>query len=132
MMVSAAVASNQVVNTPTQNTVSQNTLVQTSVSSIAKEWELTDTEWKHYLNLMQGLSGHYYKNLSPPEVLGIQAESDDALRHFAEIAAKLEHDKLARELRFNVAFTDAAKKLYAKEPMIQPFDAMPFTPIPKN
>lgn len=132
MMLSAAVASDQVVNTPTQNTVSRNTLVQTNTLGMAKEWGLTNTEWEQYLHLMQGFSGHYYKNLSPPEVLGIHAETPEDLRHFAEIAAKLEHDKLAHELRFNVAFHDAATKLYAEEPMIQPFDLTPFTPVPKN
>jgi integrating conjugative element protein (TIGR03759 family) len=81
---------------------------------------------------MQGLSGHYYSQLSPPEVLGINAETADELQHYAEVSVKIEHDKLERELRFNVAFHEAATRLYASEPIIKPFDYTPFTPIPKN
>ncbi len=125
-------AFNDVVNTQTHNTVTQNTMVHTSQIGTAKDWQLTDTEWNQYLNLMHGPSGHYYKNLSPPEVLGINVERAEELRHYAEISAKLEHDKLERELRFNEAFHEAAARLYSTEPIIRPFDYSPFTPIPKN
>ncbi len=130
--ISLFAANNDVLTTQTKNSVSQNTVMNTTHLSIAKAWGLTETEWRHYLLLMQGPSGHYYKNLSPPDVLGIEADSAEELRHFAEVAAKLEHDKLERELRFNVAFHEAATRLYATEPLIQPFDVTPFTPIPKN
>lgn len=125
-------ASNDVINTQTKNTISQNTIVRVNHIGTAKDWTLTDLEWKQYLNLMQGPSGHYYKNLSPPEVLGIHANSTEDMHHFAEIAAKLEHDKLERELRFNAAFHEAAARLYSTEPLIQPFNYALFTPIPKN
>jgi integrating conjugative element protein (TIGR03759 family) len=125
-------ASDDVLNTHTQNTVSQNTVINTSHIGTAKNWELTESEWNQYTNLMQGPSGHYYEQLSPPEVLGIQAENDEELRHYAEVAAKLEHDKLEKELRFNAAFHEAASRLYMAEPIIKPFDYTAFTPIPKN
>jgi len=125
-------ASDDVINTQTKNTISQNTTVAISHIGTAKDWALTDREWNQYINLMQGTSGHYYKNLSPPEVLGIHADSAEEQRHFAEIAAKLEHDKLERELRFNAAFHEATTRFYSTEPMIQSFDYTPFTPIPKN
>jgi len=121
-----------VINTQTQNTISQNSTISTSHIGTAKDWYLTDVEWEHYMQLMQGPSGHYYKQLSPPEVLGINSENSDQLNHYAELAAKLEHDKLERELRFNTAFHEAATRLYTAEPIIKPFDYTPFTPIPKN
>ena len=127
-----AFASNDVINTQTKNTTSQNTLVNISHLGTAKDWNLTDTEWHQYINLMNGPSEHYYKNLSPPVVLGINANNTEELRHYAEAAAKLEHDKLERELRFNTAFHEAAAKLYATEPIIKPFNYTAFTPIPKN
>ncbi len=125
-------ASDDIVNTQTQNTISQNTMVNTTHIGIAKDWNLTDTEWRQYIMLMDGPSAHYYKNLSPPEVLGINASNAEELNHYAEVAATLEHDKLERELRFNAAFHEAATKLYSTEPIIKPFDYTPFTPIPKN
>jgi integrating conjugative element protein (TIGR03759 family) len=128
----AAFALDDIINTPVKNTVSQNTELLTSQVGTAKDWGLTISEWNQYLNLMQGPSGHYYKSLSPPEVMGIQAETMEELNHYAEVAAKLEHDKLERELRFNTAFHEAASKLYAAEPLIRPFDLTPFTPITQS
>lgn len=127
---SLSFAANDVFNTKTENTIVQNTITNSPGQS-AKEWSLTETEWKKYLTLMQGFSGHYYKQLSPPEVLGIKAETPEEMQHYAEISAKLEHDKLERELRFNTAFHDAAARLYAVEPLIKPFDYSPFV-FPKD
>lgn len=132
LLTSLVFASDNIINTQTQNTISQNTIINTSHMGTSKDWELSDAEWIQYLKLMQGPSGHYYSNLSPPEVLGINADSPKDLRHYSEIAAKLEHDKLERELRFNSAFHEAATRLYLTEPIIKEFDFTPFTPIPKN
>jgi integrating conjugative element protein (TIGR03759 family) len=132
LITSCAFALDDVKNTQTQNTVSQSTTMNTTHIGTAKDWDLTDTEWNQYLILMQGSSEHYYKKLSPPEVLGINASNAEDLRHYAEVAAKLEHDKLEHELRFNAAFHEAASKLYSTEPIIKSFDYTPFTPIPKN
>ena len=132
LLTNCAFASNDVINTQTQNTISQNTTVSANHIGTAKDWQLTEIEWNQYLTLMQGPSGHYYANLSPPEVLGINVDTAEELRHYAEVAAKLEHDKLERELRFNTAFNAAATRLYSTEPIIKPFDYTPFTPIPKN
>lgn len=131
-MTSLAFASNDVINTQTLNTPSQNTLIDAGHTDVAKNWNLSESEWQQYVHLMQGTSGQYYKKLSPPEVLGINAETTEELEHYAEIAARLEHDKLARELRFNNAFHDAATRLYASEPIIKPFDYTSFTPISKH
>lgn len=125
-------SSDDVINTKIQNTLSKNTEINSSQLNKAQDWQLTEVEWHHYLNLMQGTSGHYYKQLSPPEVLGINADSPEEIHHFAEISAQLEHDKLDRELKFNKAFHEAAARLYASEQIIKPFDLTPFTPIPKS
>ena len=53
------------------------------------------------------------------------------MRHFAEIHAKLEHDRIEREIKFNNAFHDAAMKLYPDEPIFKPFDMSAYTPHPK-
>jgi integrating conjugative element protein (TIGR03759 family) len=131
LLPSFAIAENDVANTKTENTVSQNTVINSSHLGTAKDWGLTDSQWDKYLTLMEGPSGHYYKKLSPPEVLGIEAETREEIRYFAEISAKLEHDKLERELRFNTAFHDAAARSYSLEPIIHPFNYMPFIPKTK-
>lgn len=124
-----AATANDVVNTPTRNTIVQNVKSESSQYGAAVDWQLTHSDWQRYTELMKGQSGHYYKQLTPPEVLGINAENPENLRHYAEVAARLAHDRLARELQFNTAFREAAVRLYAKEPIINPFDFTPFTPI---
>ena len=130
--ISTYVFATDIINTQTKNTITQDTIINTTHIASAKEWNLNETEWKQYEMLMQGSSGRYYKKLSPPEVLGINAENPEQLRHYAEIAATLEHDKLERELRFNAAFHEAAMRRYPIEPIIKPFDYTPFTPISQN
>src|SRR5207302_4065873 len=49
-------------------------------------------------------------------------------QHFAQIVAKQEHDRVARELAFNRAVFLAMRQLYADEPMIKDFDKTPFNP----
>jgi integrating conjugative element protein (TIGR03759 family) len=132
MLFTNIIFANEVENTQTQNTVSQNTVINTTHVGTAKDWDLTDSEWNQYLSVMRGFSGHYYKQLSPPEVLGINAVTAEELRHYAEVSAKLEHNKLEREIRFDAAFHEAATRLYMTEPIVKPFDYTPFTPIPRN
>ncbi len=123
-------ASNDVINTTTANTITHNTNEVTSLENPAEAWGLTVTEWKRYNALMQGRNAQDYAKLTPPEVLGIDATSAEELAHFAALAAKQEHDKIERELRFNAAFYLAAKQLYANEPLVRPFDLTPYTPVP--
>lgn len=126
------VCANDVVNTTTFNTINQNSLIDTTHIGTARDWELTEKEWSQYMELIKNPVARSYDHLTPPEILGIYAKTDEERSHFAEIAAKQEHDKLERELRFNTAFHAAAQKLYAAEPIIKPFDMTAFTPILKN
>ena len=118
-------AANNVVNTVTANSVSQTTIDIASTVNSARDWGLTDQQWAQYQGLMRGMSGHYYRNLTPPEVLGIHAKTPQDLKYFAELAAKQEHDKIEKELRFNAAFYAAAKQGYAAEPIVKPFNLTP-------
>lgn len=132
LIMQPALASNDVVNTITKNTISENSEINTINIATARSWQLNESEWARFLQLMKGYSGHYYQALSPPTVLGINAETSNDIQHFAEVAVRFEHAKLERELRFNAAFQRAAAKLYAKEPVIKSFDITPFTPIPSS
>lgn len=120
-------AGDTIMNTITQNSISQNTLTQASTINQASIWGLNEAEWKRYTILMQGPSGKYYPNLTPLEVLGINAENPEDLKHFSELTASQEHAKIERELRFNAAFQSAAQRLYSHEPVIRPFDYSPYS-----
>jgi integrating conjugative element protein (TIGR03759 family) len=137
LLTSSAFAADNVVNTETQNTMTHNTTSQNTESitvavGAAKDWNLTDAEWSKYRMLMQGASGYYFSHYTPPEVLGLNSENEIDLKHFAEIAVRLEHDKNENELRLNKAFNEAANRIYANEPIIKSFDMTPYTPIPKD
>lgn len=114
------------------NSVTKNTQVANTNDQQAKVWQLTENEWNHYLELMKGRAGQYYPHLTPPEVLAMYAESEEELHHFAEIHVKLEHDKVAREVRFDRVFHDIAMLLYKDEPIIKPFAMSAYTPIPNR
>jgi integrating conjugative element protein (TIGR03759 family) len=124
-----AVYGQAVNNTGVQNTAPLNTTTNNTKSISPEEWDLTTEEWQQYLHLMQGKYGHWYSQLSPPEILGLHADNLQDQTHFAEIVAKQEHDKLARELIFNNEVYQAMQRLYVHEPMIKSFDLSPYNPM---
>ena len=107
----------------------QTAQVKSSLIGTAQDWELTDTEWQAYQKLMSSPAGKWYPQLTPAEVLGMYADNDQDSKHFAELAAKEEHDKIARELSFNNAFHEAMIKLYGNEPVIKDVDISAFNPM---
>jgi hypothetical protein len=108
----------------------ENSTDKASVSNAGKDWDLTDKEWRHYQTLMQGPAGLWYRQLSPPAVLGMHADNPEDMKHFAEIYARQEHQKVVQELAFNKAAFNAMQRLYPDEPLIKPFDITPFSPMP--
>lgn len=121
-------AADDVYNTVTANTVSSAGTSSQSVGLKAKDWNLTDSEWVKYTNLMSGQAGYYFKDYTPPEVLAMYSENETELRHFSEVAASIEHQMVEKELKLNNAFHDAVIRLYPQEPIIKPFDVSSFSP----
>lgn len=119
-----ATVSNSIEQSSTTVSVSdQNTAIGT-----ASDWGLTTEEWQRYQQWMQGADGLWHTQLSPPEVLGLHADTPEEQQHFAQLVAKQEHDRVAREFAFNQAVFLAMRQLYADEPMIKDFDKTPFNP----
>ncbi|MCD6047007.1 MAG: uncharacterized protein K0S08_654 [Gammaproteobacteria bacterium] len=110
------------------STQEQTSQVKNTVIGTAQDWDLSENEWQNYQKLISGPAGKWYPQLTPAEVLGMYADNDQDEKHFAEIAAKEEHDKIARELSFNNAFHNAMLKLYSDEPVIKDFDMSVFNP----
>jgi integrating conjugative element protein (TIGR03759 family) len=118
----------EVENSSEQSTVVENSIDKTSMPGSAKDWDLNEREWSQYQKLMQGPAGLWYPQLSPPAVLGMHADNPEDKKHFAEIYARQEHQKVEQELAFNKAAFEAMQRLYKGEPMIKPFDITPFSP----
>ena len=96
----------------------------------AKVWQLTETEEKRYIQLMQSRSGVYYKGLrmSPIDILGLNARNDAERAHFAELAAKQEAQKVAQNIAWNNAFYQAYNNLFKDVPVVGDFDPSPYSP----
>jgi integrating conjugative element protein (TIGR03759 family) len=73
-------------------------------------------EYKEYYNALNDtLAGFRYSHMEPAEVLGIEAKTEEERYHFAKIAAKSQHDRVERELAFQISFTKALTELYPDE-----------------
>jgi integrating conjugative element protein (TIGR03759 family) len=102
--------------TPTASTA----VLDQAVSS-AQQWDLQPHEWERYRTLMQGIRGSVSPaNLSPLEVLGIHAETDDERRRYAERWARLMREDAERVLAFQRAYNEAHRRLYPNAALIDP------------
>jgi integrating conjugative element protein (TIGR03759 family) len=122
-----ALAENNIENTQDNSTQIQNTLLNN-----AKEWNLTPDEYLKYQNLMKGKAGLWYQQLTPASVLGLNADNIQDQKHFAEVVAREEHDRLANELKFDLAIHQALLRLYPDERIIKSFDMTAYNPVFKK
>jgi integrating conjugative element protein (TIGR03759 family) len=87
----------------------------------AAVWELSDTEWRRYRHLMEGIRGSISPaTLSPVEVLGIHARDDGERRRYAERWARMMRDDAERILDFQHAYDQAWRRLFPAKPLIDP------------
>lgn len=96
----------------------------------AKVWGLTTDEEKRYVLLMQNKSKFYYEGLrqTPIDILGLNARNEHERNHFAELAARQEAQKVAKNIAWNNAFYKAYNKLFANVPVVGEFDPSPYSP----
>ncbi|MES9958701.1 MAG: hypothetical protein ABW086_16785 [Sedimenticola sp.] len=82
-------------------------------------WGLTETEWRRYKQLMQGIRGSISPaTISPIEVLGIHARDDAERQRYAEVWAHAMVEDAGRILAFQRAYDAATKRLYPNMPLI--------------
>ena len=93
----------------------------------AQVWGLSETEWRRYRSLMQGIRGSVSpETISPIEVLGIHARDGAERRRYAELWAQAMWEDAERILAFQRAYVEAGRKLYPGVPLIDP------SRLPKN
>ena len=84
-----------------------------------QQWALSKSDWARYKTLMQGVRGSISpKNISPIEVLGTHARTDEERRKYAEIWARMRHEDIDRILAFQLAYNQAFARLYPNEQII--------------
>ncbi|MDP1574341.1 MAG: TIGR03759 family integrating conjugative element protein [Coxiellaceae bacterium] len=85
----------------------------------AAMWGLSADNFQHYLWLMKNTpSGHWYKNLDPPEVLALNTKNSNEMMQYAKIQAQNMHSRVTRELTFDEMYSQAYKQLYPNEKAI--------------
>ena len=96
----------------------------------AKVWGLTPDEEKRYVLLMHNKSKFYYEGLrqTPIDILGLNARNETERNHFAELAARQEAQKVAKNIAWNNAFYKAYNSLFANIPVVGDFDPSPYSP----
>ena len=87
----------------------------------AQAWGLSETEWRRYQSLMQGIRGSVSpETISPIEVLGIHARDEAERRRYAELWAQAMWEDAERILAFQRAYVEAGRRLYPGVPLIDP------------
>ncbi len=92
-----------------------------------QHWKLTEEELKRYDTFMDVEGKYRYPNLTPLEVLGISAETDEQRQYYAKKAAQNERDQVKKQLKFIVLTTEYKKQLaeieHKNDPEYQKFKA---------
>ncbi len=82
-------------------------------------WGLSETQWRRYKQLMQGIRGSISPpTISPIEVLGIHARDAEERNNYAERWARAMHEDVDRILAFQRAYDEAAERLFPNEQLI--------------
>jgi len=118
-VVATDIASTQVKETgQAASSTAANTLSETDRVR-ARTWGLSETEWRRYKQLMQGVRGSISPStISPIEVLGIHARDQAERRRYAQVWARAMHEDASRILAFQQAYDAATKQLYPNELLI--------------
>jgi len=116
---SVAVAQDATTRSETTTTETRQTELSASDIERARAWSLSETEWRRYEHLMQGIRGSVSPStLSPIEVLGIHARDEAERRQFAERWAIAMHEDAERILKFQRAYDEAAERLFPGQTLI--------------
>ncbi|WP_249978016.1 TIGR03759 family integrating conjugative element protein [Vreelandella olivaria] len=95
--------------------------VNDSLRAEAQEWGLEEQELDRYEQLMQGSRGIWSPGLDPVTALGIEAETEQDRRRYAELLVQIEKERVERELAFQRAYDEAWARLYPNDLPITPF-----------
>ena len=115
----ADVYSTQVKEIGTGALTTEKNTVTSSELARSRLWGLSETEWRRYKKLMQGIRGSISPStISPIEVLGIHARDEAERQRYAEAWSRAMREDVDRILAFQRAYDAAGKSLYPNEPLI--------------
>ncbi len=96
--------------------ISANHLAVKKDESSRKHWSLSIQEWTRYKSLLNGIRGSISPaTISPIEVLGVHARTDQERRKYAELWAMMMREDVERTIAFQRAYDEANIKLFPNE-----------------
>lgn len=118
LLIGAATAA-EITSTPQTETPLVESPATVTEEQAAARWNLTVVEWRRYRDLMKGMRGAVSNpQISPIEVLGIHARSDEERRRYAERWAEMMYEDTDRILAFQREYLAAFRRLYPAVPAI--------------
>ncbi len=106
------------VGTQEVTTLGQRAAVTITDQERMRMYGLNEDEWRRYQTVLSGPRGLGRPPLDPIMELGITARTDTERRRYAEMAVRLERARVEGELAFDRAYSEAWKKLYPNESLI--------------
>jgi len=92
---------------------------QVTLQQTAKMWGLTANEYTQYLQEMANTpSARWWKDIDPPQVLGMNAKTQAERMKYARIDAKLDMQRAGKEIAFQHAYNKAFAELYPNAKLI--------------
>ncbi len=110
LLTSAATAES--VTAPSQVQATEMTPLRQAHTQQAKNWGLTEQEWRRFEQIQAGPRGVWSPHLDPLTALGVEAQTDQERQRYAELQVALEAQRTERELAYQNAYTAAWAKLY--------------------
>jgi len=104
------VSAQQPATQPSQ--IRQSQIAHSSDAGLAQQWGLRDDEFARYRELMQGPLGMYSPNLDPLSALGIEAQTNEERRRYAELQVQAEARRVEKLLAYQRAYDEAWQRLY--------------------
>lgn len=96
----------------------------------AQVWGLSEVDEKRYVLLMQNKSALYYKDkiLSPAEILGLNARTQQERDKFAHVAAEQNEQQIAQLLAWRTSYVKAYKERTKDLVIINSFNTDKYSP----
>ncbi len=83
------------------------------IAEEAKPWGLSSQDYQHYLKEMaEGPNRLWWKEIDPPQVLGMNAKTDEERMKYAKIEVELDQERAEKEIEFQHTYTQAFRELY--------------------
>ena len=98
--------------TETITATRQSTEQTLSAEQLAQRWGLSREEWSRYQQLRQSERGIWSPGLDPLTTLGVEANSDEERRKYADLLVEKESQRVEKELAFQRAYDAAWKRRY--------------------